>query len=82
MDSEGRPKANTEMTNERADIFCLVLVEDYAPTMGKCPFRDIRKKPWREQIRWVQQLTDIQIQNMVAFHKLCPFNKEHKPTLL
>jgi hypothetical protein len=82
MDSEGRPKVNTEMTNERADILYLVLVEHCAPTVEKCPFRDIRKTPWREQIRWTEQLTDIQIQNMVVFHKLCPFNKEHKPTLL
>ena len=82
MDKESRTKANTEVASLRADILCLVLMEDYAPTVGKCPFREIRKKTLREKIRWVEQLTDIQIQNMVVFHKLCPFNKEHKPTLL
>ncbi len=82
MNSNGRTKANNELTSERTDILYLVLVEHCAPTAEKCPFRDIRKKPWREQIRWVQQLTDIQIQNMLVFHKTCLLNKEHKPTLL
>jgi hypothetical protein len=82
MNSEGRPKANIEMTSERAGILCLVLMGDYAPTVEQCPFQDIRTKSFRERIRWTEQLTDIQIQNMVVFHKTCPFNKDHKPTLI
>jgi len=82
MDKESRTKANKEVASGRADILCLVLVEDYAPTVDNCPFREIRKKTRREKIRWTEQLTDIEIQNMVVFHKLCPFNKKHKPTLL
>ena len=82
MDKHGHPEANTEITNERAGVLCLVIVADYAPTAENCPFREIRKKNWGEQIRWVQQLTDLQIREMVAFHKTCPLNKDHKPTLL
>jgi len=82
MDKERRTKANRKMTSERADILCLAFLEGFAPTAEKCPFREIRKKTWREKIQWIEQLTDIEIQNMVVFHKLCPFNKEHKPTLL
>ena len=82
MDNQGHPEANTEINDEIADVICLVLVDDYAPTAENCPFREIRKENWGEQIRWVQQLTDIQVKDMVAFHKTCPFNKDHKPTLL
>jgi len=82
MDSNGCTKMNNKLLTERTGIVHLVFVGHCAPTAEKCPFREIRKKTWGDKIHWIQQLTDIQIQNMLAFHETCQFNKEHKSTLL
>jgi hypothetical protein len=60
----------------RSYIVGLLVECPFEPNPTDCALQPIRKKPLKERIEWVNQLTDDQVRDIISEHKECLKRKE------
>ena len=72
-DGSERRQAERRSGNERrkATVSGLLFDCPYKPNPEGCILCDIRKRPTKERIEWLNQLTGVEIQHIIGFHDEC-----------
>jgi len=65
-----------DASTKRVYVIGLLVCCPYKSNPATCPLYDIRQKPVRERAKWVKQLTDEQIQDIINIHKECFIRRE------